>query len=75
MDRLGIGHGIKITGMTRGYLRELGLNNGFVITFINGEPTKNPETAGKFLESYSGRLRLEGVTPSGQPFMQSYSVR
>jgi serine protease Do len=74
-DRLGISHGIKITGMTRGYLRELGLNNGFVITFINGEPAKNPEAAGKFLESYSGRLRLEGLTPSGQPFMQSYSVR
>ena len=74
-DRLGIGHGIKITGMKRGYLRELGLNNGFVITFINGEQAKNPEIAGKYLENFSGRLRLEGVTPSGQPFMQSYSVR
>jgi len=74
-DRLGIPHGIKITGMTRGFLRELGLNNGFVITFINGESAKNPETVGKFLESFSGRLRLEGVSPTGQAFMQSYSVR
>lgn len=74
-DRFGISHGIKITGMTRGYLRELGLNNGFVITQINGEPAKNPESVGKFLETFSGRLRLEGVTPNGQPFMQSYSVR
>lgn len=74
-DRLGIEHGIKITGMTRGYLRDLGLNNGFVITFINGEPAKNPEEVGKFLENFSGRLRLDGVTPNGQPFMQSYSVR
>lgn len=74
-DRLGISHGIKITGMTRGYLRDLGLNNGFIITQINGEPAKNPESVGKFLENFSGRLRLEGVTPNGQPFMQSYSVR
>ncbi|RZS96440.1 trypsin-like peptidase domain-containing protein [Cecembia calidifontis] len=74
-DRFGISHGIKITGMTRGYLRDLGLNNGFVITQINGEPAKNPETVGKFLENFSGRLRLEGFTPNGQPFMQSYSVR
>lgn len=74
-DRLGIEHGIKITGMTRGYLRDLGLNNGFVITFINGEAAKNPEEVGKFLENFSGRLRLDGVTPNGQPFMQSYSVR
>ena len=74
-DRLGISYGIKITGMTRGYLRDLGLNNGFVITNINGDPAKNPEEVGKFLEKFSGRLRLEGVTPNGQPFMQSYNVR
>lgn len=74
-DRLGIDFGIKITGMTRGYLRDLGLNNGFVITHINGEPAKNPEEVGKFLEKFSGRLRLEGVSPNGQPFMQSYNVR
>ncbi|SMD46354.1 Do/DeqQ family serine protease [Aquiflexum balticum DSM 16537] len=74
-DRLGIEFGIKITGMTRGYLRDLGLNNGFVITHVNGEPSKNPEEVGKYLEKFSGRLRLEGVTPNGQPFMQSYNVR
>ncbi len=74
-DRLSIEFGVKITGMTRGYLRDLGLNNGFVITHINGEPAKNPEDVGKYLEKFSGRLRLEGVTPNGQPFMQSYNVR
>ena len=74
-DRLGIEFGIRISGMTRGFLRDLGLNNGFVLTQINGEPARNPETVGKYLENFSGRLRLEGVSPSGQPFMQSYSVR
>ncbi|MBW3468731.1 PDZ domain-containing protein [Arthrospiribacter ruber] len=74
-DRLGIEYGIKITGMTRGYLRDLGLNNGFVLTQINGEPAKNPERIGKYLEEFSGRLRLEGVTPTGQTFMQSYNIR
>lgn len=74
-DRFNISYGIKITGMSRGYLRDLGLNNGFVITLINGEPAKNPEDVGKFLEKFSGRLRLEGFTPGGQPFMQSYNVR
>lgn len=74
-DRLGIDHGVKISGMTRGFLRDLGLNNGFVLTQINGEPAKNPEEVGKYLENFSGRLRLEGVAPSGQPFMQSYSIR
>ena len=74
-DKLNIPHGIKITSLSRGYLRDLGLGNGFVITQINGKPAKNPSVIGEFLEKYSGKLLLEGVTPNGQPFMQSYNVR
>lgn len=74
-DRLGISHGIKITGLSRGYLSDLGLGNGFVITQINGKAARNPSVVGEFLEKYSGKLLLEGVTPNGQPFMQSYSIR
>ncbi|HLT06758.1 MAG TPA: trypsin-like peptidase domain-containing protein [Cyclobacteriaceae bacterium] len=74
-DRLNIPHGIKISSLSRGYLRDLGLGNGFIITQINGKPAKNPTVIGEFLEKYSGKLLLEGVTPNGQPFMQSYSVR
>ncbi|WP_114752716.1 S1C family serine protease [Pleomorphovibrio marinus] len=74
-DRLDISHGVKITGMTRGYIRDLGLGNGFVITQINGEPAKDPKWVGEFLEDYSGRLRLEGLTSRGQPFIQSYNIR
>ncbi|MFC4870059.1 trypsin-like peptidase domain-containing protein [Negadavirga shengliensis] len=74
-DRLNISHGIKISGMTRGYLRDLGLGNGFVITSLNGQPAKDPKMVGEFLEGFSGRLRIEGVTANGQPFMQSYNVR
>lgn len=74
-DRLGIAYGIKISALTRGYLRELGLREGFVITQINGNPAQDPKETGKFLESYSGRLLLEGVASNGQPFMQSYTIR
>jgi len=74
-DKMGIDFGIKLTGMTRGYLRDLGLREGFIITKINNEPARNPETVGKFLEEYSGKLLLEGVATSGQPFMQSYTIR
>ena len=74
-DRLNIDHGVKITGMTRGYLRDLGLGNGFVITQVNGQPATNPQKLGKYLEEFSGRLRIEGITPNGQPFMQSYSIQ
>lgn len=74
-DKLGIDYGIKLTGMTRGYLRDLGLREGFVITQVNNQPAKNPKTVGEFLEGFSGKLLLEGVASSGQPFMQSYTIR
>jgi serine protease Do len=74
-DRLKVPYGIKITSMTRGYLRDLGFRDGFVITHINQIPAKDPKAAGKYLEEFSGKLRLEGVAPNGQPFMQSYNVR
>ncbi|WP_215226012.1 S1C family serine protease [Echinicola shivajiensis] len=74
-DKMQIEYGIKITSLTRGYLNELGLGNGFILTKINGEPAKDPEEIGQFLEEYSGRLVIEGLTPRGRAFRQSYSVR
>lgn len=74
-DRLDIDYGIKITALSRGYLRDLGLRDGFVITQINREPARDPKKVGEYLENYSGRLLLEGVASNGQPFMQSYNVR
>lgn len=74
-DKLGIDYGIKITALSRGYLRDLGLRSGFVITQINNEAARDPKDVGKYLEDFSGKLLLEGVAPNGQPFMQSYRVR
>lgn len=74
-DRLNIEYGIKITALSRGYLRDLGLRDGFIITQINREPARDPKSAGKYLEEFSGKLLLEGVASNGQPFMQSYNIR
>lgn len=75
MDRYGVPYGVKISSMTRGYLNDLGFGNGFIITDVNDQPAKDPEKVGKFLEEFSGQLRLEGLTPGGRSFAQSYSVR
>ncbi|WP_339904122.1 trypsin-like peptidase domain-containing protein [uncultured Cyclobacterium sp.] len=75
MDRYGVPYGVKISSMTRGYLNDLGFGNGFIITDVNDQPAKDPEKVGKFLEEFSGQLRIEGLTPGGRSFAQSYSVR
>ncbi|UZD24487.1 trypsin-like peptidase domain-containing protein [Algoriphagus halophytocola] len=74
-DKFGVDYGIKISGLTRGYLRELGLREGFILTQINRQPAQDPKQVGEYLEKYSGRLLLEGVASNGQPFLQSYTIR
>jgi serine protease Do len=74
-DRLKIPYGVKISSLNRGYLRDLGFRDGYVITHVNEMPAKDPKALGEYLEKFSGRLKLEGVAPNGQPFMQSYNVR
>lgn len=74
-DRLRIPYGVKISSLSRGYLRDLGFRDGYVITHVNEMPAKDPKALGEYLEKFSGRLKLEGVSPNGQPFMQSYNVR
>ena len=74
-DRLKLTYGVKITSLTNGYLRDLGFREGFVITHVNEMSAKDPKALGSYLEKFSGRLVLEGVSPNGQPFTQSYQVR
>jgi len=74
-DRLDIPYGVKVSGVTRGYLRDLGLGNGYILTHINREPAQDPNEVGVYLEKFSGKLLLEGLSPNGQRFMQSYNVR
>jgi len=74
-DKFGVEYGVKISSLARGYLRELGLREGFIITRINNDSAQDPKKVGKYLEDFSGRLLLEGVASNGQPFMQSYTVK
>ncbi|WP_073097160.1 S1C family serine protease [Cyclobacterium lianum] len=74
-DRYGIESGIKITSLTRGYLNDLGLGEGFILTRINDKQADDPEDVGEFLEAFSGRLKIEGLTPGGRPFVQTYTIR
>jgi membrane-associated protease RseP (regulator of RpoE activity) len=74
-DKFGVDFGVKISYLARGYLRELGLREGFIITRINNDSAQDPKKVGKYLEDFSGRLLLEGGASNGQPFMQSYTVQ
>ncbi len=75
MDRFGLEYGVKITGLTRGYLRDLGMGEGFILTEVNNKPAEDPGEIGQYLEAFSGRLRIEGMTGGGRPFVQEYTIQ
>ncbi|MDN3686811.1 S1C family serine protease [Cyclobacterium jeungdonense] len=75
MDRFGLEYGVKITGLTRGYLRDLGMGEGFILTQINNRAAEDPEEVGQYLEAFSGRLKIEGMTAGGRPFVQEYTIQ
>ncbi len=65
MNRLGIDHGVKITKVGPGKLREAGIKENFIITTINNKPVNSADDINSMLEGFSGGVYIEGVYPNG----------
>ena len=64
-DYLNIDHGVRISNITNGLIRRLGIEDGFIVTSINDYPIKEPETLNKILEKIRGRVIIRGVDEDG----------
>jgi serine protease Do len=64
-DVLNIDHGVRVTNIRRGFMRRLGLQEGFVITSINDTPIDDPEKLVQELSRLKGRVIIEGVNTKG----------
>jgi len=71
-DLLHINQGIKVTNIQRGFIKELGIQEGFIITGINGRPVNDPEELARILQTIRGRVRIEGVNSKGVKGYYSY---
>ena len=65
MNRLGIDHGVKVTKVGPGKLREAGIKENFIITTINNKPVNSADDINDILEGFSGGVYIEGVYPNG----------
>lgn len=64
---LNIDYGVKITSITAGKLRSLGLREGIIITKVNNEPVTSVEQLTAFLKSEENNgVLLEIMTESGE---------
>jgi Do/DeqQ family serine protease len=71
-DRLQTEQGVRITKVYQGLIAQMGLSEGFIITYINKVPITDPETLADILTKIRGRVYLEGINKQGRKEMYRY---
>jgi len=66
-DKLDIDHGIMISKLEKGKLKDAGLEKGFVITSVNKKPIYEVNDFKREIGNARGGILVEGVYPSGEP--------
>lgn len=71
-DKLKINNGVRISNITQGYVRRLGLREGFIITHINKIEVMKADQCIDLLENMRGQVSVEGVDQNGRKAYYSY---
>lgn len=75
-DILGIEHGVKIAKVyDRGLTSSLGLDEGFIVTYVNYTKIEKPDQLTDALRNNRGRVRIEGVDASGRKGYYTFYLR
>jgi len=64
LRKLGIDHGVQVTELGDGLLRNAGIREGYVITEIDKKPIRSIEDVSKILSNKNGGVLLEGIYPN-----------
>ncbi len=72
-SRLGIGNGVKVTGVRGGKFQAAGIREGFIVTQINNTKVNNIEDIKNILEASDGGVYIEGIYPDG--LIAYYAIR
>ena len=66
MTKLGIENGLKIVKIRDGKLKRAGINEGFIIVYVDKEPVRGVDDLKMILETKEGGTLIEGMYPNGQ---------
>ncbi len=64
--RLRISHGIQISKLNKGKLKEAGLKEGFIVTHINKEKVDELNDMMRVVKNAKGGILIEGIYPNGE---------
>lgn len=71
-ERYGIGQGVRVTSIKRGYIARLGIREGFIITKYNGKQYNDAESLINAMKSDRKKINIEGYDASGGFRRMSY---
>ncbi len=74
-ELLGISHGVRISKISSGLIKDLGITEDFIVTKVNGVDIKSPEKLIEILERMRGRIVIEGVNNKGREGYYSFFLR
>ncbi|MGQ7868546.1 Do family serine endopeptidase [Sunxiuqinia sp. sy24] len=65
--QLRLSHGIKITDLDKGKLKDAGLKEGFIVTDVNKEEVKAVNDFKRIVSQAKGGVLIEGLYSNGEP--------
>ncbi|MDN4166282.1 trypsin-like peptidase domain-containing protein [Cytophagales bacterium LB-30] len=65
-DLMKIESGVRVAKIRSGFIQRLGIQEGFIVTYINKSPITSPQQLAKVLEESKGRVIIEGISKRGE---------
>lgn len=71
LSQLGLGHGVAVSAISEGRVKDAGLRDGFIILTVNGMPVRQPEDIEKIydvlMKSNDDKVMyIKGIYPTGK---------
>ncbi len=74
LKKLNITHGVQITKLQDGKLRQAGIKEGFIIMYINGTTVRNAADIQNAIENTIGGVLIEGIYPDGMEAIYGFGL-
>ena len=65
-QELGIRYGVKISELTSGKFKDVGIKKGFIITQVNKSAVSEVEELKRIIKNSKGGILVEGIYPNGE---------
>ena len=74
LEKLGLRAGVKVEKLEKGKVRNAGIREGFIITYINNTPVASPNDVANEIKKATRSILVEGVYPDGNIYYYGIGI-